>query len=310
MYLRRVLVANRGEIALRIIRACHEEGLEAVAVYSEADRSSPHVRAADLAVPIGPAPPAESYLRIDALLAAARATVAQAVHPGYGFLAERAAFAEAVEQAGLIFIGPPSQAIRAMGDKTEARRRMRAAGVPVVPGGTAAVTGHREAFALARELGYPVLVKAAAGGGGRGMRLVKDPAGLRPALVAAASEALKAFGDAAVYLEKLIERPRHVEIQVLADFAKTVHLGERECSIQRRHQKLLEEAPSVAVSPHLRRAMGEAAVAAAVAVRYRGVGTCEFLLAPDGSYYFLEMNTRIQVEHPVTDIVLFLVVLG
>ncbi len=299
----RVLVANRGEIALRIIRACHEEGLEAVAVYSAADRLSPHVRAADQAIEIGPAAPAESYLRIDRLLEAARASGAQAVHPGYGFLAERAAFAEAVEQAGLVFIGPPSTAIRAMGDKTEARRRMRAAGVPVVPGADAPVTDLGAALALAGEMGYPVMVKAAAGGGGKGMRVVRAAEELEGALATAASEALKAFGDAGVYIEKFIERPRHVEIQVLADATRTVHLGERECSVQRRHQKVLEEAPSVAVDAVLRERMGAAAVAAAAAVGYRSAGTCEFLLSGDGSFYFLEMNTRIQVEHPVTELV-------
>ncbi len=299
----RVLVANRGEIALRIVRACHEEGLEAVAVYSDADRTSPYVRAADAAVHIGPAPATESYLRIDRLVAAARETGCQAVHPGYGFLAERAAFAEAVEAAGLRFVGPPAAAIRAMGDKTEARRRMQAAGVPVVPGGTAPVTDPADAAALAGSLGYPVLVKAAAGGGGRGMRIVAEPGGLAGALTAAASEAEKAFGDASVYLEKYVLHPRHVEIQVLADHERTVHLGERECSVQRRHQKLVEEAPSVAVDAALRARMGQAAVDAARAVGYLGAGTCEFLLAPDGAFYFLEMNTRIQVEHPVTEIV-------
>ncbi|NOT08274.1 MAG: acetyl-CoA carboxylase biotin carboxylase subunit [Gemmatimonadales bacterium] len=303
MHLHRVLIANRGEIALRIVRACHEEGIEAVAVYSDADRSSPHVRAADRAMPIGPAPASESYLRIDTIIEAARASGAQAIHPGYGFLAERAPFADAVEKAGLIFIGPPGSAIRAMGDKTEARRRMEAAGVPVVPGGTAPLTDEREARALAKTIGYPVMVKAAAGGGGKGMRVVAAESELAAALKAASSEAVKAFGDGSLYLEKFIERPRHVEIQILADYAKTVHLGERECSIQRRHQKLVEESPSVAVNPQLRRAMGQAAVAAATAVGYRGAGTCEFLLAADGSFYFLEMNTRIQVEHPVTELV-------
>ncbi len=301
--LTRVLVANRGEIALRIIRACHEEGLEAVAVYSTADRLSPHVRAADLAIPIGPASPSESYLRIDRLVEAARQSGAQAVHPGYGFLAERAAFADAVAEAGLAFVGPPAEAIRAMGDKTEARRRMIAAGVPVVPGASAPVRGAAAAKALGEEIGFPVMVKAVAGGGGKGMRVVRSPEELEGALRSAASEAQKAFGDDAVYLEKYIEAPRHVEIQVLADHERTIHLGERECSIQRRHQKLVEEAPSVAVSPELRARMGEAAVAAAAAVHYRGAGTCEFLLAPDGAFYFLEMNTRIQVEHPVTELV-------
>ncbi len=299
----RVLVANRGEIALRIIRACHEEGLEAVAVYSEADRLSPHVRAADYAVPIGPSAPAESYLRVDRLLEAARATGATAVHPGYGFLAERAHFAQAVTDAGRIFIGPPAAAITAMGDKTEARRRMAAAGVPIVPGLTLPITDPRAAAEAAQGIGYPILVKAAAGGGGKGMRIVRRPEELEAALTTAASEALKAFGDASVYLEKYIERPRHVEIQVLADRRRTIHLGERECSIQRRHQKLVEEAPSAAVTPALRQRMGEAAVAAARAVGYLSAGTCEFLLAADGSFYFLEMNTRIQVEHPVTELV-------
>ena len=303
MPMQRVLVANRGEIALRIIRACHEEGLEAVAVYSAADRTSPHVRAADFAVPIGPASPSESYLSIDRLIAAARATGADGVHPGYGFLAERAAFAEAVEAAGLAWVGPPPAAIRAMGDKTEARRRVEAAGVPIVPGAVAPLTDAAAAAGVARRIGYPVMVKAAAGGGGKGMRVVHEEAALAAALETAASEALKAFGDAGVYLEKFIAEPRHVEIQVLADAERVVHLGERECSIQRRHQKLVEEAPSTAVDADLRERMGAAAVAAASAVGYRGAGTCEFLLAADGSFYFLEMNTRIQVEHPVTELV-------
>ena len=301
--MKRVLIANRGEIALRIVRACHEEGLEAVSVYSAADGSSPHVRAADRAVFIGSAAPAQSYLNIDRLLAAAAEAGADAVHPGYGFLAERAAFAEAVERAGLVWIGPPPDAIRAMGDKTEARRRMRAAGVPVVPGADAPIHDIGPALGLARDVGYPVMVKAVAGGGGKGMRVVRGPEELPGALETAASEALKAFGDASVYLEKLVEQPRHVEIQVLADSTRTIHLGERECSIQRRHQKLVEEAPSVAVDDELREWMGAAAVLAAEAVGYLGAGTCEFLLAPDRSFYFLEMNTRIQVEHPVTELV-------
>jgi len=284
----RVLIANRGEIALRVIRACHEEGLEAVAVYSDADRSSPYVRAADFAVHIGASVAAESYLRIDRILEAARSSGAGAIHPGYGFLSERAPFAEQVTAAGLVFIGPPASAIRAMGDKTEARRRMQAAGVPVVPGGTAALSDAKTAVALATELGYPVLVKAAAGGGGRGMRVVQKEADLAGALESASAEAAKAFGDASVYLEKYIVRPRHVEIQVLADHERTIHLGERECSIQRRHQKVVEEAPSVAVSQELRSKMGQAAVAAAEAVGYRGAGTCEFLLAADGSLIVVE----------------------
>jgi acetyl-CoA carboxylase, biotin carboxylase subunit len=301
--LKRVLIANRGEIALRIVRACHEEGLEAVAVYSTADRSSPHVRAADYAVAIGPATPSQSYLDIHRLVEAALSSGADAVHPGYGFLAERAPFAEAVEGAGLTWVGPPPQAIRAMGDKTEARRRMQAAGVPIVPGSSAPFDELGPALGLAREVGYPVMVKASAGGGGKGMRVVRTPDELPGALESAANEALKAFGDASVYFEKFIERPRHVEIQILADDTRTIHLGERECSIQRRHQKLVEEAPSPAVDSELREWMGAAAVAAAEAVAYRGAGTCEFLLAPDRSFYFLEMNTRIQVEHPVTELV-------
>ena len=302
--IKRVLVANRGEIALRVIRACHEEGLTAVAVYSEADRLSPHVRAADMAVPIGPAPAAESYLDIAKLVAAARDTQCDAVHPGYGFLSERAPFAEAVVEAGLVFIGPSAAAIRAMGDKIEARRRMQQAGVPVVPGSTRAVADHVQARAEAARLGYPVLLKAVAGGGGKGMRLVREEAELDSAFEAATGEALKAFGAGEVYLEKYLERPRHIEIQILADsFGRVVALGERECSIQRRHQKLIEEAPSVAVTPPLRRRMSESAASAAGAVGYLGAGTIEFLLAPSGEFYFLEMNTRLQVEHPVTELV-------
>jgi acetyl-CoA carboxylase, biotin carboxylase subunit len=300
---RRVLIANRGEIALRVIRACHEEGLEAVAVYSTADRAAPHVRAADYAVPIGQPPPSQSYLSMDRLIAAARDVGAEAIHPGYGFLAERAAFAEAVEAAGLIFVGPPASAIRAMGDKTEARRRMQAAGVPIVPGATAPNGDLEGALTAASEIGYPVIVKASAGGGGKGMRVVQGPDGLAAALEAARSESLKAFGDASVYLEKFIRRPRHIEIQILADRERTVHLGERECSVQRRHQKLVEEAPSAAVSPSMRESMGNTAIAAARAVGYLNAGTCEFLVLEDGSFYFLEMNTRIQVEHPVTELV-------
>ena len=302
--IKRVLVANRGEIALRIIRACHEEGLEAVAVYSEADRLSPHVRAADLAVPIGLPPAAESYLDIRKLIAAAQSTACQAVHPGYGFLSERAPFAEAVAAASLEFVGPPAAAIRAMGDKTEARRRMQQAGVPIVPGTTRPLADHVQARPEAARLGYPVLLKASAGGGGKGMRLVREEAELEAGSEAAASEALKAFGAGEVYLEKYLERPRHIEIQILADsFGRVVALGERECSIQRRHQKLIEEAPSVAVTPALRRRMSDAATAAAGAVGYLGAGTIEFLLAPSGEFYFLEMNTRLQVEHPVTELV-------
>jgi acetyl-CoA carboxylase biotin carboxylase subunit len=300
----RVLIANRGEIALRIVRACHEEGLEAVAVYSEADRLSPHVRAADLAVSIGPSPAIDSYLNIGVLIAAARATACGAIHPGYGFLAERAAFAEAVERAGIVFVGPPASAIRAMGDKTEARRRMQAAGVPMVPGSTQPLADAAQARIQAARIGFPVLLKAAAGGGGKGMRLVVEAAGLESAFEASRSESLKAFGADDVYMEKYIEAPRHVEVQVLADaHGRVVALGERECSIQRRYQKLIEEAPSVAVSPAQRRRLSEAATAAAGSVGYLGAGTIEFLLTSNGAFYFLEMNTRLQVEHPVTELV-------
>ena len=299
-----MLVANRGEIALRIIRACHEEGIEAVAVYSDADRLAPHVRAANAAVHLGAAAAADSYLNIPKLIAAARETGCQAIHPGYGFLSERAPFADAVVDAGLMFVGPPASAIRAMGDKTEARRRMQQAGVPIVPGLTTALRDAAEARREAERIGFPVLLKAAAGGGGKGMRLVRDAGEVAGAFEGARSEALKSFGEGSVYLEKFIERPRHVEIQVLGDSrGRVVALGERECSIQRRHQKLIEESPSSAVTPALRRRMGEAATSAASAVGYVGAGTIEFLLAPSGEFYFLEMNTRIQVEHPVTELV-------
>jgi len=302
--LKRVLVANRGEIAVRVIRACHEEGLDAVAVYSEPDRLAPHVRDADAAVLLGPAPSSESYLDIGKLIAAAKDTGCQAVHPGYGFLSERAAFADACVQNGLIFVGPPASAIRAMGDKTEARRRMQAAGVPVVPGTATPLREPGEARREAKRLGYPVLLKAVAGGGGKGMRLVANDGEMESAFQAARREAQKAFGDGGVYLEKYLTRPRHIEIQILADHrGRVVALGERECSIQRRHQKLIEEAPSVAVSPALRRRLAEAATGAAGAVGYVGAGTIEFLLAASGEFYFLEMNTRIQVEHPVTELV-------
>jgi acetyl-CoA carboxylase biotin carboxylase subunit len=302
--MKRVLVANRGEIAVRIIRACHEEGLEAVAVYSEADRIAPHVRIADAAVEIGAPPARESYLDVERILAAARETGAEAVHPGYGFLAERAHFAEAVERAGLIFIGPPASAIRMMGEKTEARRRMAAAGVPIVPGTTEPLRDADEAVRAAAEVGYPVLLKAAAGGGGKGMRVARTADEARKGFSQASSEAVAAFGDGAVYLERFVDRPRHVEIQILADrHGRVVHLGERECSIQRRHQKLVEETPSPAVDAELRGRMGEAAVRAAQSVGYVSAGTVEFLLDPSGTFYFLEMNTRLQVEHPITELV-------
>ncbi len=298
-----VLVANRGEIAVRVIQACHELGLRAVAVYSEPDRLSPHVLAADEAVALGPAPAAESYLDMEKLMEAARRTGAGAVHPGYGFLAENAEFAELVASSELTWVGPPASAVAAMGDKTEARRRMREAGVPVIPGTEAAAADEEEALRAAREIGFPVMLKAAAGGGGKGMRVVREPGELGSALASARSEAGQAFGDDRVYLERFLDRPRHVEIQVLADeHGRTVHLGERECSIQRRHQKLVEEAPSAVLDEATREEMGRVAVEAAEAVDYRSAGTVEFLYQ-DGEYWFLEMNTRIQVEHPVTEMV-------
>jgi acetyl-CoA carboxylase, biotin carboxylase subunit len=300
----KVLIANRGEIALRVIRACHELGVATVAVYSDADATAPHVREADEAVHIGPSPSTESYLRGERIIDAARRTGAEAIHPGYGFLAEREWFALAVRDAGLIFIGPPPEAIAAMGNKTSARQLASAAGVPVVPGTNEPLRDATDARKIAKKLGYPVLVKAAAGGGGKGMRVVANEAELSGALEASQREARKAFGDDAVYLEKYIARPRHVEIQILGDHYGTIlSLGERECSIQRRHQKMLEEAPSVAVTPDLRQRMGETAVAAARSAGYVNAGTCEFLLDHEGQFYFLEMNTRLQVEHPVTELV-------
>jgi acetyl-CoA carboxylase, biotin carboxylase subunit len=301
---RKVLVANRGEIALRVIRACQELGVKTVAVYSEADVRAPHVREADEAVLLGPPPSTESYLRGDKIIEAAQLTGAEAIHPGYGFLSEREWFARAVRDAGLVWIGPPAEAIAAMGSKTAARTLAVANGVPIVPGTTEPFENAKEAEKLAKKFGYPVLLKAAAGGGGKGMRVVTSPKDLASSLEAARREAKSAFGDDAVYLEKFVERPRHVEIQILADAHGTVlSLGERECSVQRRHQKMIEEAPSVAVSPELRKKMGETAVRAARAAGYVNAGTCEFLLAGNGEFYFLEMNTRLQVEHPVTELV-------
>ncbi|MDQ6689195.1 MAG: acetyl-CoA carboxylase biotin carboxylase subunit [Gemmatimonadota bacterium] len=301
---RKILIANRGEIALRVIRACQELGVKTVAVYSEADVRAPHVREADEAVLIGPPPSSESYLRGDKIIDAARLTGAEAIHPGYGFLSEREWFARAVRDAGLVWIGPPAEAIAAMGSKTAARALAVANGVPVVPGTTESLSDANEAAKAAKKFGYPILLKAAAGGGGKGMRVVSSPKELENALDAARREAKNAFGDDAVYLEKFVERPRHVEIQILADSHGTVlSLGERECSVQRRHQKMIEEAPSVAVSHDLRRKMGATAVRAARAAGYVNAGTCEFLLAQSGEFYFLEMNTRLQVEHPVTELV-------
>jgi acetyl-CoA/propionyl-CoA carboxylase biotin carboxyl carrier protein len=326
---RRALVANRGEIAVRVVRGCRAAGIESVAVFSEADRGARHVALADDAVEIGPAPAKESYLSIPKLLAAAKATGCDAVHPGYGFLSENAAFARAVETAGLVWIGPPPGAIEAMGRKIESRERMRKAGVPVVPGvligpseehaeisasgkeGTASAAARRGApprpetsgtFEEILSLGLPVVVKASAGGGGKGMRVVRSSAELSDAISSCRREAAAAFGDSAVYVEKYLEKPRHVEVQVFGDhYGNVVAIGERECSLQRRHQKVVEECPSPAVTPELRARLAKAAVDAAKAVGYVNAGTVEFLLAPSGEFWFLEMNTRLQVEHPVTE---------
>ncbi len=302
--LQKVLIANRGEIAVRIIRACREMGIRSVAVYSDADARAPHVREADEAVHIGGAAASESYLVGERIIEVARQVGAQAIHPGYGFLSEREWFSRAVRDAGLVFIGPPPEAIAAMGSKTAARQLAEKADVPIVPGTTEALADAAEAQTIAERFGYPVLLKAAAGGGGKGMRVVRAPDEMASALETARREAKNAFGDDSVYVEKYIVGPRHVEIQVLADdHGRCVSLGERECSVQRRHQKMIEEAPSVAVTPEVRRAMGDTAVRMAKAAGYRNAGTCEFLLDRDGNYYFLEMNTRLQVEHPVTEFV-------
>jgi acetyl-CoA carboxylase biotin carboxylase subunit len=300
----KILIANRGEIALRIVRACRELGVRSVAVFSDADASAPHAREADEAVHIGAAPSRESYLRADKLIEAAKRTGAQAIHPGYGFLSEREHFAREVAEAGIVFIGPPASAIAAVGSKTAARALAATANVPVVPGTTEPLRDSREAESVAERLGYPVLLKASAGGGGKGMRIVRSSAELEAALESAKREAMTSFGDDAIYVEKYIAGPRHVEIQVLGDTHGTMHsLGERECSIQRRHQKMIEEAPSVAVTPELRKRMGDTAVRMAKAAGYVNAGTCEFLLDATGNFYFLEMNTRLQVEHPVTELV-------
>ncbi len=305
--MKRLLIANRGEIAVRIARACREAGVESVAVYSEADRGAPHARAADRAVAIGPASAAASYLSIPAILGAARESGADAVHPGYGFLSENAAFAEACAGAGLAFVGPPAAVIERMGSKIAAREAMQAAGVPVVPGVTPRDQHDAGVAAAAASLGYPVIVKASAGGGGKGMRVARDAEDIGELAAAARREAEAAFGDGTLYVERLLERPRHVEIQVMADrHGRVVHLFERDCSVQRRHQKIIEESPSPALSPALRDRMGAAAVAAARAVGYENAGTVEFLVEGEGDearFYFLEMNTRLQVEHPVTEAV-------
>ncbi|HXI11935.1 MAG TPA: acetyl-CoA carboxylase biotin carboxylase subunit [Thermoanaerobaculia bacterium] len=300
----KVLIANRGEIAVRVIRACRELGFPTVAVHSEADRAALHVLLADQSVEIGPAPSSKSYLRIDAILEAARKTGAEAVHPGYGFLAENAEFAQACIDAGLLFVGPSPDSIRAMGSKTESRQRMIAAGVPVVPGLSEAVSSVDEIEAFAAEVGFPVMIKASAGGGGKGLRLVERKEDLRNAFDRVRSEAKSFFGDDAVYAEKFITSPRHIEVQILGDqHGNLIHLGERECTLQRRHQKVVEESPSPVVDETMRERLGATAVQAGRAVNYYSAGTIEFLMGADGAFYFLEMNTRLQVEHPVTEMV-------
>jgi acetyl-CoA carboxylase biotin carboxylase subunit len=300
----KILIANRGEIALRVIRTCKEMGLATVAVYSEADRECLHTRFADEAVCIGPPQPAHSYLYIPRIISAAEITNADAIHPGYGFLAENAQFADICESSGIVFIGPTSKMISQMGDKIFAKNIMRKAGVPVIPGSDGGVQNEKEALGLAKEIGYPVMLKAAAGGGGRGIRIVREEKELHLAYATAQTEAQNAFGNATLYLEKYFENPRHIEVQLVGDGkGAVIALGERECSIQRKHQKLIEETPSPIVTPAIRKRLLSAAVRGAEAVSYRGAGTIEFLMDTDGKFYFMEMNTRIQVEHPVTEMV-------
>jgi acetyl-CoA carboxylase biotin carboxylase subunit len=299
----KILIANRGEIALRVLRACQELGIPSVAVHSTADADAMHVRLADESVCIGPPPAKDSYLNVPALLSACEITGADAVHPGYGFLSENARFAEILAEHGVHFIGPTAAHIRLMGDKIEAKRTARRLGIPVVPGSEGGITGDQEATAIARDIGFPVLIKAAAGGGGRGMRVARGADELAGALAAARNEARAAFGDDAVYIEKYLERPRHIEIQVLGDgHGNAIHLGERDCSLQRRHQKVLEESPSPALNVAARDTIGETVARAMRELKYLGVGTVEFLFE-DGKFYFIEMNTRIQVEHPVTEMI-------
>ncbi len=299
----RVLIANRGEIAVRVIRACRELGVRSVAVFSDADRNALHVRYADEAWPCGPAPAAQSYLDMDRILAIAKESGAQAIHPGYGFLSENAEFSRRCSEAGITFIGPRPETIEEMGDKVVARQKMEAAGVPLVPGTTEKLSDD-EAIAAAKEMGLPVMVKATAGGGGKGMRQVDHEKDLVHAIARARSEARASFGDDAIYVEKFVEEPRHIEIQILGDRnGNTIHLFERECSIQRRHQKVIEEAPANRMPAKLREEMGRAAVAAAKAVAYEGAGTCEFLVDAHDRFFFLEMNTRVQVEHPITELI-------
>ncbi len=301
---KKILIANRGEIALRIIRACKEMGIKTVAVHSTADAHALHVRFADQSVCIGPPKSAYSYLNVPSIISAAEITDSEAIHPGYGFLAENASFAEVCNSAGIKFIGPNPESIKLMGDKAKARETAAKAGVPILPGSAGVIAEESHAVALARELGFPVIIKAVAGGGGKGMRVVMEETEFASAFVMAQSEALAAFGNADVYVEKYITQPRHIEIQIIADEqGNIVSLGERECSIQRRHQKLIEEAPSVIVDGPLRKKMGDMAIALAKAVKYRNAGTIEFLMDVDRSFYFMEMNTRVQVEHPVTEMV-------
>lgn len=300
--IRKVLVANRGEIAVRIMRSCREMGIRTVAVYSDADRKAMHVLYADEAYHIGASPSSESYLNMDKILEVAKKSKAQAIHPGYGFLSENAVFSGKCQEAGIKFIGPSPYAISQMGDKITARKTMMAAGVPVVPGTESAITSEAEALKTIKEIGLPVMIKASAGGGGKGMRLVKKEADIKSSIRAARSEARSAFGDDAVYIEKYIESPHHIEFQILADqHGNVIHLFERECSVQRRHQKIIEETPSPILIPEIREEMGKAAVAAAKAVDYEGAGTIEFIVDNNLNYYFLEMNTRLQVEHPITE---------
>ncbi len=300
----KILIANRGEIALRIIRACKELGIKTVAVHSDADSEALHVKLADESICIGPAPSAKSYLNMKSIISAAEVTDADAIHPGYGFLSENAEFAEICANCGLTFIGPTPENMRLMGDKISARQTVTKAGVPILPGTKEGVHTAEEAKRVAAEIGYPVIIKATAGGGGRGMKVVHSPASLPNAFAAARSEAQAGFGNPEVYIEKFCERPRHVEIQIMADkHGNVIHLGERDCSIQRRHQKLIEEAPCPVLTPETRKKMGECAVAAAKTVGYTSVGTMEFLLDQQGNFYFMEMNTRVQVEHPVTEMI-------
>lgn len=300
----KILIANRGEIAIRVIRACKELGIKTVAVYSTADADSLHVKLADESVCIGPPPSSQSYLNINAIISAAELTDAEAIHPGYGFLSENAKFAEVCEQCGITFIGPSAESMRVMGDKISARQAVIEHGVPILPGTKENVKSVDEAVKIAKQIGFPVIIKATAGGGGRGMKIVHSQATLANAYATAKAEALAGFGNPDVYIEKYCVEPRHVEIQVLADkHGNCIHLGERDCSIQRRHQKIIEEAPCPVLSPETRKAMGDAAIKAAKAVNYSSVGTVEFLLDKSGDFYFMEMNTRIQVEHPVTEMI-------